>query len=53
MTEINYNSLKNRILRGENSLTLDEQEHFDWVKQHLNLINVIGYENYLIEQMDD
>lgn len=25
MTEINYNSLKNRILRGENSLTLDEQ----------------------------
>ena len=32
---------------------LDEQEHYDWVKQHLNLINEIGYENYLVEQMDD
>jgi len=22
---------------------LDEQEHYDWVKQHLNLIREIGY----------
>ena len=32
---------------------LDEQEHYNWVKQHLNLIEEIGYENYLIEQMED
>ena len=30
---------------------LDEQEHYNWVKQHLNLIEEIGYENYLIEQL--
>ncbi len=30
---------------------VDEQEHFNWVRQHLNLIEEIGYENYLIEQM--
>ena len=30
---------------------LDEQEHYGWVKQHLNLIKEIGYENYLIEQL--
>lgn len=30
---------------------IDEQEHFNWVRQHLNLINEIGYENYLIEQL--
>lgn len=30
---------------------LDEQEHFNWVRQHLNLIEEIGYENYLIEQL--
>ncbi len=32
---------------------LDEQEHYDWVKEHLNLIKEIGYENYLIEQMGE
>ena len=32
---------------------VDEQEHFNWVKQHLNLIEEIGYENYLIEQLGD
>ena len=32
---------------------VDEQEHFNWVRQHLNLINEIGYENYLIEQLGD
>lgn len=32
---------------------IDEQEHFNWVKQHLNLINEIGYENYLIEMLGD
>lgn len=32
---------------------LDEQEHYTWVKHHLNLIKEIGYENYLIEQMED
>ena len=30
---------------------VDEQEHFNWVKQHLNLIKEIGYENYLIEML--
>jgi bacterioferritin len=32
---------------------IDEQEHFNWVRQHLNLINEIGYENYLIEMLGD
>ena len=30
---------------------IDEQEHYNWVKTHLNLIKEIGYENYLIEQI--
>ena len=30
---------------------VDEQEHYNWVKQHLSLIQEIGYENYLIEQL--
>lgn len=30
----------------------DESDHIKWVKQHLNLIEKIGYENYLIEMMD-
>ena len=30
---------------------VDEQEHFNWVRQHLNLIKEIGYENYLIETL--
>lgn len=30
---------------------IDEQEHYNWVRQHLNLIEEIGYENYLIEQL--
>ncbi|MCR5705333.1 MAG: hypothetical protein K6G48_00825 [Acholeplasmatales bacterium] len=30
---------------------LDEQEHLNWVKTHLNLIKEIGYENYLIEML--
>lgn len=32
---------------------LDEQEHFNWVRQHLSLIEEIGYENYLIEQLGE
>ena len=32
---------------------IDEQEHYEWVKIHLNLIKEIGYENYLIEQMGE
>ena len=32
---------------------IDEQDHYNWVRRHLNLIKEIGYENYLIEQMDD
>ena len=32
---------------------IDEQEHYNWVRTHLNLIEEIGYENYLIEQMGD
>ncbi len=30
---------------------IDEQEHYNWVKEHLNLIKEIGYENYLIEMI--
>ena len=30
---------------------IDEQEHYNWVKTHLNLIKEIGYENYLISMM--
>ena len=30
---------------------VDEQEHFNWVRQHLSLIEEIGLENYLIEQL--
>lgn len=30
---------------------VDEQEHYNWVRQHLNLIKEIGLENYLIEQL--
>ncbi len=32
---------------------VDEQDHFNWVRQHLNLIKEIGMENYLIEQIGD
>ena len=32
---------------------VDEQEHYNWVWQHLNLIREIGYENYLIEQIGE
>ena len=32
---------------------VDEQDHYNWVKQHLNLIKEIGYENYLIEMLGD
>lgn len=32
---------------------VDEQEHYNWVKQHLNLIKEIGYENYLIEMIGE
>lgn len=30
---------------------IGEQEHYNWVRQHLSLIEEIGYENYLIEQL--
>lgn len=30
---------------------IDEQEHYNWVRQHLSLIDEIGIENYLIEQL--
>ena len=32
---------------------LDEQEHYNWVKGHLCLIEQIGMENYLIEQLGE
>ncbi|MBQ9239771.1 MAG: hypothetical protein IJ164_00380 [Duodenibacillus sp.] len=32
---------------------IDEQEHYNWVRMHLNLIKEIGYENYLIEQIGE
>ncbi|MCR5625168.1 MAG: hypothetical protein K6G11_08010 [Lachnospiraceae bacterium] len=30
---------------------VDEQEHYNWVRQHLSLMEEIGMENYLIEQL--
>ncbi len=30
---------------------VDEQEHYNWVKAHLCIIEQIGLENYLIEQL--
>ena len=32
---------------------VDEQEHFNWVRQHLNLIKEIGMENYIIEMLGE
>ncbi len=32
---------------------VDEQEHYNWVRRHLNLIKEIGYENYLIEMIGE
>ena len=32
---------------------VDEQEHYNWVKAHLCIIEQIGMENYLIEQLGD
>lgn len=32
---------------------VDEQNHFNWVKQHLSLMKEIGMENYLIEQLGE
>lgn len=32
---------------------VDEQDHYNWVKQHLSLMEEIGMENYLIEQLGD
>ncbi len=32
---------------------VDEQEHYNWVRRHLNLIEEIGMENYLIEQLGE
>ena len=32
---------------------VDEQDHFNWVRQHLSLMQEIGMENYLIEQLGD
>ena len=30
---------------------VEEQNHFNWVRQHLSLPEEIGMENYLIEQL--
>ena len=32
---------------------IDEQDHFNWVKGHLCLIEQIGMENYMIEMLGD
>jgi len=34
-------------------LILDEQDHYNWVKGHLCLIDQIGMENYMIEMLGD
>jgi bfr protein len=30
---------------------VDEQEHTNWLAEHLSLIEEIGYQNYLIQQL--
>ena len=30
---------------------VDEQEHTNWLAEHIGLIEEIGYQNYLIQQM--
>lgn len=32
---------------------VDEQDYFNWVRQHLSLMEEIGMENYLIEQLGE
>ena len=32
---------------------IDEQDHFNWVKRHLCLIEQIGMENYIIEMLGE
>lgn len=32
---------------------IGEQEHYNWVKEHLSLIEEIGIENYKLEQLGD
>ena len=32
---------------------IDEQEHYNWVKGHLSLIDQIGIENYMIEMIGE
>ncbi len=32
---------------------LDEQDHYNWVKEHLSLIEQIGIENYMIEMLGE
>ena len=32
---------------------LDEQDHYNWVKGHLSLIEQIGMENYMIEMLGE
>ncbi len=32
---------------------IEEQNHFNWVKGHLSLIEQIGIENYMVEMIDD
>lgn len=30
---------------------LGEKEHFDWVRQDVKLIELVGLENYMLEQL--
>lgn len=32
---------------------IDEQDHYNWVKEHLCLIDQIGMDNYMIEMLGD
>ena len=32
---------------------VDEQDHFNWVRQHLSLIEELGMENYLNWQLGE
>ena len=32
---------------------IDEQDHYNWVKAHLCMIEQLGMENYMIEMLGD
>ncbi len=53
MTESNYEALARHIMKVCGLKSTDDLDHYNWVRQHLNLMEEIGMENYLIEKHGD